>query len=238
MSKKSVIISSFMSLVLMLALGMVWSYSTPSQKVVSDHAFEEHVFSENIVEYNSQKQLELLGDIQQELFQLKGEIEQLKQYDKEVVFAQSEIVDHESNLQNNQAEPVEAESHTSESEPFFLNVVNMENQHEIEEVDPSWSAIAQDSIQNVFYEKEFEGIALVNADCRSSTCKLELELNEVDSLHNFYDELGDSLGWDYDSVVNWEDESGELMKTTVYLQKVENQFDGALPEDVSENKSL
>lgn len=62
---------------------------------------------------------------------------------------------------------------------------NMENQIQSEDIDTTWAYSATDSINNAFLDQQLSGSQILQVDCRSKMCKVEVKHDNMEKMQDF-----------------------------------------------------
>ena len=85
-----------------------------------------------------------------------------------------------------------------------------------EEADPKWASSAQIALDGAFQSEEVEGLKLINAECRTTLCRLELSLDGSTLAEENFRRLVYFSPWQGESFFQINHESGEA---SVYLAR-------------------
>jgi hypothetical protein len=78
-------------------------------------------------------------------------------------------------------------------------IENMENKVFQQDIDPGWSDSARNQIDIMVNAENFQDSTLVNSDCRTSLCLLDIEHDSDESRRKFIFEFPNKLGWNNSS---------------------------------------
>lgn len=62
---------------------------------------------------------------------------------------------------------------------------NMENQIQSQDTDTTWAYSASDAINNAFLDQQLTGSQVLQVDCRSKMCKVEVKHESRDKVQDF-----------------------------------------------------
>jgi hypothetical protein len=86
----------------------------------------------------------------------------------------------------------------------------------MENADPAWASAAELALQEALQREAIAGLRLVQADCRTSLCRLDLALDSSLSPEGIFEQLIHLTPWNGHGFVQIDEESGEAV---VYLSR-------------------
>ena len=85
-----------------------------------------------------------------------------------------------------------------------------------EDADPGWADAAQSALQEAFHRGAVAGLSLIQADCRTSLCRLELSLEGARLAEAIFQQLMDFTSWNGEGFTQIDEASGT---SVVYLSR-------------------
>jgi len=184
--------------------------------------------SQNVVHHNklveSDTDLSLQNDIQQfnriksefEQFVLNSKVE-LETLRQEITSSQSallkDVQSAKNNPQNkndtlNDTPPTSTQLKINQTEmqqrleqEANQSFITVDNSLLSETIDSEWSSYAISEITTKFEATELSNIEIVELDCRTTLCKMNINIASPDSQMDTFDKLNESLPWDGETLI-------------------------------------
>ncbi|MFV2056808.1 MAG: hypothetical protein ACC707_10090 [Thiohalomonadales bacterium] len=109
-------------------------------------------------------------------------------------------------------------------------IETFESSYNFEDIDTTWSHDAEEQISTVLNIEKLQGTQILNSECHSTICKLEVTLKDEVAMDDFVDEITLSLGWENSSHIQILEKSDAGVNMVVYLSR-----DGEVLPEVFEN---